>query len=45
MNRRFAPSVAQSNILRCEGKHIFGGENLDKRFRNVDAETGIRRTV
>jgi hypothetical protein len=31
--------------LKCEGTKIWGDEILIKRFRNIDAGIGIRRTV
>jgi hypothetical protein len=32
-----------SHILRCERIKIWRGQNLEKRFRNIDAEISIRR--
>jgi hypothetical protein len=31
--------------VRCEGTKFWKVEILDKKYRNVDAEMGIRRTV
>jgi hypothetical protein len=46
--RGFAPYVAKrktgSYILRCEVTDL-DHESLDKRFKNIDAEIGIRRTA
>jgi hypothetical protein len=33
------------HVLRCEGTNIWRDEILDKKFRNVDTEIGIRRIV
>jgi hypothetical protein len=34
-----------SHILRCEETRIWRHQILDKRFKNIDAEIGIRGTV
>jgi hypothetical protein len=34
-----------SNILRCEGIKVWRNGILDKRFKNTDAEIGIRRII
>jgi hypothetical protein len=32
-------------MMRCEGTKVWRKEILDKRFRNIHAEVGIRKTV
>jgi hypothetical protein len=37
--------VDWSYILRCEGTKVWKVEILDKKYRNIDIEMGIRRAV